>query len=395
MQVQQTITQRDADVPRAAWGAVFAMSLCVFVLIASEFMPVSLLTPIASDLRVSEGQAGQAIAISGVFAVLASLLIPMLVGRIDRKRVLLTLTGVMLVSGAIVSLAPSYVALMMGRALIGLVIGGFWSMSAATVMRLVPKTSVPRALAILNGGNALAATIAAPAGSFLGAFIGWRGAFFTVVPLAALAFGWQLMTLPALPGNMTSGGWGLLKLLARPTVAVGMAAAAFLFMGQFALFTYLRPFLETVTRVDVSTLSLLLLVVGLAGLIGTMLIGKVLDRSVFGTLIAIPLLMAGLAIALMVFGRSTASTAVLLALWGTLGTAVPVGWWTWLSQTLPNDAEAGGGLMVATIQCAITLGATAGGILFDNSGYQATFGLSAALLAIAALFACLASKSRQ
>ena len=86
---------------------------------------------------------------------------------------------------------------MAGRALLGVVIGGFWSMSAATVMRLVPEDQVPRALALLNGGNALATTIAAPLGSFLGQYIGWRGAFFIVVPLAAITFAWQWLTLPA------------------------------------------------------------------------------------------------------------------------------------------------------------------------------------------------------
>lgn len=86
------------------------------------------------------------------------------------------------------SVAPNYLLFMLGRALIGVVIGGFWSMSAATVMRLVEEHHVPRALAILNGGNALATVIAAPAGSFLGGLIGWRGAFFCVVPVAVIVF---------------------------------------------------------------------------------------------------------------------------------------------------------------------------------------------------------------
>ncbi len=379
----------------AAWGAVFAMSLCVFVLIASEFMPVSLLTPIATDLTVTEGQAGQAISVSGIFAVLTSLLIASVTGRFDRKVVLLSLTGLMLLSGAIVAFAPNYATLMIGRALLGVTIGGFWSLSTATVMRLVPEASVPRALAILNGGNALAATIAAPMGSFLGAYIGWRGAFLCVVPLAALALAWQLMSLPAMRGERRSDTGNVFRLLGRPKVALGMAAILFLFMGQFALFTYLRPFLETVTRVDVSMLSLILLVIGVTGLVGTTLIGPVLKWSVYGVLVAIPLLMAGVAVALIAFGGWVAGTALLLGAWGLIGTPAPVGWGTWLSQTLPTDAEAGGGLMVATIQFAITLGATVGGVLFDLSGYQATFGVSTALLVMAALLAFAASRTER
>jgi predicted MFS family arabinose efflux permease len=376
----------------AAWGAVLSMSLCVFVLIASEFLPVSLLTPIATDLAMTEGQAGQAIAVSGIFAVITSLLISQATARIDRKRVLVSLTGLMAVSGVATAFAPNYAVLMIGRALLGICIGGFWSMSTATVMRLVPENAVPKALAILNGGNALAATIAAPLGSFLGAFIGWRGAFFCVVPLAAGALGWQLASLPALPSKCRETR-SVFRLLGQTNVACGMAAILFLFMGQFALFTYLRPFLEQVTHVDVSTLSLILLVIGVTGLVGTMLVGLVLKRSVFGTLIVIPLLMAGIAVSLIVFGHGLIATALLLGAWGFIGTPAPVGWGTWLSRALPGDAEAGGGLMVATIQFAITLGAATGGFLFDAGGYQATFGLSAVLLLAAAALAFAAARA--
>lgn len=119
------------------------MTLCVFVLIASEFMPVSLLTPIARDLNVTEGLAGRGIAISGALAVLTSLTIANLAGSLNRKYLLLGLTVLMAASGLIVALASSYAVYMAGRALIGIVIGGFWSMSAATAIRLVPQRQVP------------------------------------------------------------------------------------------------------------------------------------------------------------------------------------------------------------------------------------------------------------
>jgi predicted MFS family arabinose efflux permease len=108
MQAQASAFPHPSVERTAAWGAVFAMSLCVFVLIASEFMPVSLLTPIATDLAMTEGQAGQAISVSGIFAVITSLLISQVTSRMDRKRVLLSLTGLMALSGVIVAFSPSY-----------------------------------------------------------------------------------------------------------------------------------------------------------------------------------------------------------------------------------------------------------------------------------------------
>jgi predicted MFS family arabinose efflux permease len=377
----------------AAWGAVLALSLGAFTLVASEFMPVSLLTPIAADLHISEGQAGQAISISGAFALVTSLCIAALAGRLDRKVLLLALTLLMIASGTVVAFAPNYLVFMAGRALIGIAIGGFWSMSAATAMRLVPERDVPRALAILNGGNALATVIAAPLGSFLGSVIGWRGAFFCVVPVAAIAFTWKLVGLPPMRVAGKPGSANLARLLMRPAIGLGMAAVSLFFMGQFTLFTYLRPFLETVTHAGVSTLSFLLLLLGVAGFIGTTLIGWFLKDQLYRTLIVIPGMMAAIALALVAFGSSVTATAILLAAWGLIATSAPAGWWTWLARTLPRDAEAGGGLMVAVVQLAIMLGATVGGLVFDASGYQATFQMSAALLAAAAVLAMLAARA--
>lgn len=385
----------DAPDRPAHWGGVFAMSLCVFALVASEFMPVSLLTPIANDLQITEGMAGQGIAISGAFAVLTSLSISVLAGSMDRKKLLLVLTVLMGISGAIVALAPNYFTYMAGRALIGVVIGGFWSMSAAMAIRLVPASQVPKALAIFNGGNALATVIAAPLGSYLGSLFGWRGAFFALVPVALIALVWQWIALPAMrTGARAAGSGNVFKVLRRRTVAYGMAGCGAFFMGQFALFTYLRPFLETVTHVSVSTLSLLLLVIGVAGFVGTLVIGSIIKRSLYGPLIGIPIAMAAIALALIPLGVTVVPVAVLLGLWGLMATAAPVGWWTWIAQAMPHDAEAGGGLMVAVVQLAIALGSTVGGALFDASGYQSTFIASAMVLSIGAFLTYQASRAQ-
>ncbi|UTT69088.1 MFS transporter [Arthrobacter sp. DNA4] len=373
----------------AHWGGVFAMSLCVFALIASEFMPVSLLTPMAAELRVSEGMVGQGIAISGLFAVATSLSVSTLVSSMNRKTLLLGLTTVMAVSGALVAMAPGYLLFMVGRALIGVVIGGFWSMSAATAMRLVPAHQVPRALAVFNGGNALATVLAAPLGSYLGSFIGWRGAFFCLVPVALLALVWQWISLPSMPVEKRASGnvLGIFAAFKSPAVAWGMAACGTFFMGQFVLFTYVRPFLERVTGVEVATVSLVLLVMGVAGFAGTMLIGRFLGKGLYRTLVTIPALMAVIAAALVPTGGWLAVVMVLLGVWGLLSTAAPVGWWSWIAEAMPHDAEGGGGLMVAVVQTSIAVGSTLGGVLFDSAGHRGAFMVAAAVLAVSSVLA--------
>lgn len=378
---------------RAYWSGVLAMTLCVFVLIASEFMPVSLLTPIAADLRVSEGLAGQGIAISGALAVLTSLSLSTLAGNLNRKYLLLGMTALMALSATMVALSPSYLIYMTGRALIGIAIGGFWSMSAATALRLVPRRRVPHALAIFNGGNALATVIAAPLGSYLGAVMGWRGAFLCLVPVAIAAFIWQCFSLPAMaPDNNRRPGRSAFHLLSRPVVAVGLLACGLFFMGQFSLFTYVRPFLETVTRVDISALSLILLTIGIAGFIGTLVISHFLKRGLYSTLAAISSLMAVVAVTLILTGQHLWFVVPLLGFWGLMATAAPTGWWAWVARTLPDDAEAGGGLMVAAIQLSIALGSTLGGLAFDHTGWQSTYALSSGLLIVAAGLTILTSR---
>lgn len=365
----------------AYWGGIFAMTLCVFVLIASEFMPVSLLTPIARDLGVTEGLAGQGIAISGALAVLTSLTLSTLAGNRNRKSLLLGLTVLMAISGIVIAIAPNYPVYMLGRALIGVVIGGFWSMSAATAIRLVPQQQVPRALAIFNGGNALATVVAAPLGSYLGATVGWRGAFLCLVPLAIAAFIWQCISLPPMESDKKQMPKGsVLRLFSVSIVPTGLLACGLFFMGQFALFTYVRPFLETVTSVGTSGLSLILLAIGVAGFVGTIIVTTFLNARFYQTLIMIPLLMAAIAGMLLLVGHSIWAVAVLLSLWGLLATAAPTGWWTWIARALPEDAEAGGGVMVAVIQLSIALGSTAGGLVFDSLGWRSAFGLSSLLL---------------
>ncbi len=390
--VENALPDRD----RAAhWNGVWAITLCVFALVASEFMPVSLLSPVSRDLGISEGLAGQGIAISGALAVLTSLSISTLAGNIDRKILLLGLTTLMAVSGVVIALAPDYLTYMVGRALIGVVIGGFWSMSAALAIRLVPRDQVPRALAIFNGGNALAMVIAAPLGSYLGSVMGWRGAFFCLVPVALVVFIWQCVSLPSMKTAAEEKRAGnVLRLLRKPQVATGMAACGLFFMGQFALFTYLRPFLETVTGVDVSTLSLILLTIGMAGFMGTLIIGVFLRKGFYLTLMAIPLMMTAIAVMLMLTGHRLWIVAPLLGLWGLVATAAPVGWWSWVARTFPDNAEAGGGLMVAVVQLSIALGSTAGGLAFDSAGWQTTFAISGVLLTLAACLTFVTSRTQ-
>lgn len=365
------------------WSAVAAMSLCVALLIAAEFMPVSLLTPIATDLGASNGMAGLAIAISGLFAVPTSLLIAPLSHRLDRRHVLMGLAVMMLTSLIVIALSPNFTVLMVARALLGIVIGGFWALATATIMRLVGSQSVPKALGILYTGNAVATAFAAPMGSYLGGLIGWRGVFWLLVPLVVINLLWMALCLPSMRSQARPHS--AFRLMRRPNVAIAIMGVTLTFAGAFSAFTYFRPFLETRTQVDLSQLSVLLLALGLAGFAGTTAVSMLLRRHLYRMLRWLPLVLGVITLALLAVEHHFWSVALMLILWGALNSAIPVAWSAWITQGIADSPESGGGLMVAAIQLAITLGAAVGGWLLDSLSISATFMGSALLLAAASL----------
>lgn len=381
-----TTTQPPANSRRQMWSAVGSMTLCVAMLIASEFMPVSLLTPIVADLNASQGLAGQAISISGFFAVLTSLFIAPFAGRFDRRSILLSMTVLMLGSLILIALAPNFIVLMVARALLGMAVGGFWSLSTATVLQLVPPNIVPRALGMIYMGNSLATAFAAPIGAYLGAVVGWRAVFWGLVPLVILNLVWQLFSLPSMPPKKSIPVSRVFGLLKRRHIGFGMLAIMLHFAGAFTTFTYLRPFLETETGAGADQLSLLLLGLGAAGFAGTWLAGKLLENDyLLGLLRWLPVIMASATVGMLALDKSIMGVAFMMILWGAVNAAVPVCWSTWLAKFMSEEPESGGGLMVACIQLSIMLGGALGGLLLDHISVIATFGGGTCLLIISSV----------
>ncbi|MGV1838343.1 MFS transporter [Rhizobium rhizogenes] len=362
------------------WAAVWTTALGVSSLTAAEMLPVSLLTPMGADLAVSEGMAGQAVTATAIVALFTSIFIAVATRGMDRRSLLLWLSAIQIVSNLIVAFAPNLAVLLVGRMLLGLSLGGFWAMSASLAMRLVPEDGVAKAFSITFGGVSVATVAAAPLGSFLGAIIGWRGVFVAAAILAAGAFVSQFATLPSMPPRGQSRLATLLHVLGRPKIGAGMLAVVLVFTGHFAFFTYLRPFLETVTHVGVNSVSAILLALGIGSFVGTSASGWLLERNFGLTLALVPLLMAFLALAAVLAGSSLVVATMVAALWGFAFGTVPVGWSTWLTKAVPDEAESGGGLLVAAIQIAMTLGAAVGGVIFDQAGILVVFATSAVIL---------------
>src|SRR5690606_39245711 len=295
-----------------AWGAVVSMGLGVFGLVGAEFLPASLLTPMAWELGVSEGLAGQAVTATAVIGFATSLSITAVTRRIDRRLVLLAFSLLLVLSNLLVAVAPNLLTLLAGRLLLGVALGGFWTLSAAVIMRLVPERLVPTALSIQLSGLSAATIFAAPVGAYLGAAQGWRMVFLAAAALGLLVFLFQFLTLPSLPPRGQARFKSLFEVLSRRHVSRAMLAILLIFVGHFAFFTYIRPFLEGVTGLEAGAVSLILLVFGIANFLGNYLAAYLLGRSMRLTLTIMPLLMGSLAFTLSSFGGAVVLDAVLV-----------------------------------------------------------------------------------
>lgn len=380
---------------KPAWAAVVSMTLGVFGLVTAEFLPASLLTPIAADLGISEGAAGQAITTTAFLGFLTALAITAAARQADRRHLLMFFSVLLVISNLMVAFASGLTVLLIGRVLLGVALGGFWSMSTAVTLRLVPGHLVPRALAILMSGVSAATVLAAPIGSYLGELFGWRTVFLIAAVLGAVTLAVQWKSLPAMRPTSVTKFRTMADVLARPGIGMGLFTVLLVFGGHFVFFTYLRAYLETGSGFSIEAISTILLGFGAANFLGTLIAGRLVEKSLRMTLSIAPLVMAGLAFTMVSLGGNPVVDIIATVLWGMAFGAVPVAWSSWIARTVPDEAESAGGLFVASIQLAIALGAGLGGAIFDLSGGFGTLTASGLVLIVAAIGILIGIRTRE
>ncbi|WEX75139.1 MFS transporter [Sinorhizobium numidicum] len=365
----------------ATWFAVLSMAATSFALVSAEFLPAGLLTPMARDLGISEGTAGQVVTATASVGAVTALLSNVLIGRLNRKAVLVGLSALAIGSNILAALATDFLQLLLGRAGLGIALSGFWALSVAVVARLVGADATGRGMAIVTLGVSLA-TIAAPSmGALISDWLGWRSAMAMTAGLAALAMLLQVLSLPTLPASTSNSLSDVLRLTGRRGVQLGMLAILLLMTGHFAGSVYVRPFLEQVTLLETGPIALVLLGFGIAAVIGNVAGGRMADASIRMALAITAALMAFAALALVLWGVHVGAAFGFVTLWGFAFGMAPVVLPTNLSRGAPDALEAAGSLMVVSFQVAISIGAVFGGYVVDHYGAVGPLILTAVLAA--------------
>ncbi|TQM37911.1 MFS transporter [Pseudonocardia cypriaca] len=367
------------------WVAVAAVAVGTFLLVTAEQLPVGLLTPVGADLRVTDGVAGLMVTVPGIVAAVAAPLVPVLVGRLDRRVLLGALMALMTLANSLSALAPTYPVLIGSRVLVGVAIGGFWAVAGGLATRLVPGPDVPRATALIFGGVAAANVLGVPIGTLLGGVAGWRVAFGALSALAAVVLVALFALLPRLVADEPVRPGGLLAQLRDRGVATGILVTLLVVTGHFAAYTFVSPVLQERAGVPVALVGPLLLGFGAAGIVGNFVAGvavsRRLRRTVLGIVVALALVLALNALV----GTGTVGGIALLLLWGLAYGGVSVSLQSWMISAAPRAVEAATALWVSVFNLAIGLGALVGGLVVDHTALVGVLWLAAALFLLAAV----------
>ncbi|PVC90432.1 MFS transporter [Streptomyces sp. CS131] len=380
--VETGATTATCPSPAKGWLAVLAVTLGIFSLMTSELLPVGLLTPVGQALDVSQGTAGLMVTVPGLVAAVSAPLVTVATGHIDRRIVLVVLIGLMGAANLASAFATGFTVVLVARFLIGLSVGGFWSIAGGIALRLVPARHVARANAVIFGGVETASVLGVPSGTLIGDLSGWRTAFAAVGILGLVSLACMLCFMPGVPAGRTVTFSALPQVFrGNAGLRAGIALTFLVITGHFLAYTFVRPILQGDGMAD-SSIGVLLLTFGVAGICGNFIAGALvtrhLRRCVMGISVVLTAAMAVLALA----DTGAFSAGAILVLWGLGYGAVPVTFQTWILDAAPDATEAATSLYVSAFNLSIALGALLGGFAVDGIGTTSVLWAGAALTAL-------------
>ncbi|RAR61127.1 putative MFS family arabinose efflux permease [Paraburkholderia unamae] len=359
------------------WLSVFAVAISAFAFVTSEFLPVGLLTQIANDLHVTPGTAGLMVTTPGVMAAIFAPGLMIFAGRMDRRQVFLLLTAMLLVSNIVCAISSNFAVMLIGRAMLGAALGGFWTLATAAAGRLVHVSDAARATAIILTGVTCATVIGVPLGTFIAGFASWRMSFFVTGGLVALALIAQALLVPSLPSAVALRIADFVALLRRPHTRLSMLMVALVFGAHFSTYTFITPLLQQ--DFAMSAITLLLLAFGVIGFFSNALTSLVIAKRLKSSVATMSALLLCALSAMIVLEHSRVGEIAAMLMWGIAFGAIPLCFSVWIQRGTADLPEAGSAMFVSVIQVAIALGSSVGGAIVDRSGVRADLLLGCAL----------------
>jgi DHA1 family L-arabinose/isopropyl-beta-D-thiogalactopyranoside export protein-like MFS transporter len=371
---------------KTAWLRVVTLAVAAFIFNTTEFVPVGLLSDIASSFGMQTAEVGIMLTIYAWVVALMSLPFMLLTSQVERKRLLISIFVLFIASHVLSFVAWNFTVLVISRIGIAFAHAIFWSITASLAIRMAPAGKKAQALSLIATGTALAMVLGLPLGRVVGQYFGWRTTFFAIGVIAALTLFCVIKLLPKLPSEHSGSLKSLPLLFKRPALVSLYALIAVIVTAHYTAYSYIEPFVQNVAGLSANVATFLLLVLGGAGIIGSVMFGKLGNRH-SSTLVSgsIGLLVLCLAL-LLPAAQSTLHLAILSLFWGIAIMIITLGMQVKVLALAPDATDVSMALFSGIFNLGIGAGALVGNqvsLHFDMS----SIGLVGAVPALVALIA--------
>ena len=365
------------------WSGLLALSMAAFITILTEALPAGLLPRIGVGLGVSEAAAGQLVTVYAVGSLAAAIPLTAHTQGLRRRPLLLSAIAGFLLANTITALSGSYALTLVARFGAGVSAGLLWALAAGYAARMVLEHLKGRAIAVAMAGTPLALSLGVPAGTFLGALIGWRACFGLMSILTVVLIAWVLARVPDFPGTPEGARRSLKGVFLLPGIRQVLLVVLTFVLAHNILYTYIAPFLAGAGMVERT--DAVLLVFGAASLVGIWAVGVLIDRRLRELTLLSTALFACAAVALWLRGDNPAIIYGAAAVWGLAFGGCATLFQTASAKTAGPAADLAQSMLVTTWNTAIAGGGIVGGLLLDRLGVGAF--APSVLVLLAAAFA--------
>jgi predicted MFS family arabinose efflux permease len=360
---------------------IYILAFGAFGIVTTEMGVIGIMPDVARDLNITIETAGWLLS---AFAITIALIAPiavLLTAKINRKLMMAIVLLSFVVSSLVSFLSPNFTVLMIARLVPAFLHPVFWSIATATAAKLMPGKDAPKAVGIVFAGISIAAVLGIPLSTYTSSLLGWRFSFLLGGIINLSAFALLSIFVPSMPSSAESGDHKeQLAIFKKPGLWVAVSTVLLMVSGMFGTFSYMATYLQEVTKMNGRTISIMLLVFGVAGTLGNWLAGKALSKNIVVTTRSFIILLVTIHIIAYSVGTSFWAMAILMFAWGFVHTSGFLISNICITNEAPEAPELAGSLMVSFANSGVAIGTFLGGIVITQQGVLSLLWLSVSLL---------------